>query len=790
MGQFWALVFTVLLLCFCAISTNVDDTQFQSYIVRVRNDLKPSGFSVVEDWYSSTITSLSSYQLDSKKSETTLGEKKRDFIHLYKTVFHGFAARLTTEQAEELAERPEILRILPDRVHQIRTTRSPEFLGLSAKNPTGLLTESDSGSNVIIGVFDTGISPERRSFHDEGLGPVPSHWKGECIVGDKFTKISCNKKVIGARYFIDGYEASMGAVDLTTDIKSPRDSDGHGTHTASTAAGREVANASLFGFAKGVAMGIAPKARIAVYKICWKRGCLDSDILAAFDKAVDDGVNIISLSIGGDGGVPYNMDPIAIGSFGAMAKGVFVSASAGNSGPQRMSVTNVAPWVTTVGASTIDRKFPADLLLQDGTVITGESLYNGKPFSKKTYLPLVYAANVSNGNQIIGFPSPAGQCMPGSLHKNLIRGKIVVCDRGGVPRVAKGEAVRIAGGVGMIVENMSPVGEGLVADAHLIPALAITESAGNKVRAYITSSKNAKATIAFHETQVGVEPAPVVASFSSRGPSSESMYLLKPDVIAPGVDILAAWPNTLGPSELSYDTRRTEFNILSGTSMSCPHVSGIAALLKGAHPDWSPAMIRSSLMTTAYMQDQNGNPLLDERNNNVSDVWGTGAGHVDPEKAVNPGLVYDLTLNDYLNFLCASYYNEQDIQHITNKSISCNKKQHKPWELNYPAITVAFDMSPKSSKFEVAVTRTATLVGDGGGLEATYTVIVTAPRGAKVTVDPPKMEFKEKDQKQSYVVRIVAEKKPPGLVYTELGKLTWTDGKHQVTSPIVVMWQD
>ncbi|KAI7980541.1 Subtilisin-like protease SBT1.6 [Camellia lanceoleosa] len=495
MGQFWALVFTVLLLCFCAISTNVDDTQFQSYIVRVRNDLKPSGFSVVEDWYSSTITSLSSYQLDTKKSETTQREKERDFIHVYKSVFHGFAARLTTEQAEELAERPEILRILPDRVRQIQTTRSPEFLGLSAKNPTGLLTESDSGSNVNIGVFDTSISPERRSCHHRSI--------------------------------------RHQHIPRTTQIHK----------------------------------------NIVQQKGNWRRGCFDSDILAAFDKAVEDGVNIISLSIGGDGGVPYNIDPITIGSFGAMAKGVFVSASAGNSGPQRMSVTNVAPWVTTVGASTIDRKFPADLLLQDD---------NWLPFS--------------------GWP----------MHARLAAQKTHTWQDRGVPRVAKGEAVRKAGGVGMIVENMSPVGEGLVADAHLIPALAITESAGNKVRAYITSSKNAKATIAFHETQVGVEPAPVVASFPSRGPSSESMYLLKPDVIAPGVDILAAWPNTLGPSELSYDTRRTEFNILSGTSMSCPHVSGIAALLKGAHPDWSPAMIRSFLMTTAYMQDQNGNPLLDE----------------------------------------------------------------------------------------------------------------------------------------------------------------------------------
>ncbi|KAL6968553.1 hypothetical protein U1Q18_034356 [Sarracenia purpurea var. burkii] len=788
MGRFWTLAFSSILLCFCVISdgrtsTDVEDTQ--TFIVRVQNDLKPSVFSDVEKWYSSTLRSLTSNPLESTKSKST--HRERDFVHVYRTVFHGFSAILTTQQAMELAKRPEVLGVIPDRVHQIQTTRSPQFLGLAGRNPTGLLAESDSGSNVVIGVFDTGICPERLSFNDGGLGPVPTRWKGECSDGEKFMKTSCNKKVIGARCFTDGYEASMGAMNTTIDVKSPRDTDGHGTHTASTAAGREVANASLFGYAKGVATGIAPKARIAVYKICWQRGCLDSDILAGFDKAVEDSVDIISLSLGGGGGVPYNMDPISIGSFGAMQRGIFVSASAGNGGPSKMSVTNVAPWITTVGASTIDRKFPADILLEDGTVITGVSLYNGKPLPAKTYFPLIYAGNASSRGENSSKISPAAICMPGSLDQKLVRGKIVVCDRGGVPRLAKGAAVKESGGVGVIVENVFPLGEGLISDPHLIPGLAVTESAGNKLRAYLTTSKNPRATIVFRGTQIGVKPAPVVASFSSRGPSSQSSYVLKPDLIAPGVDILAAWPDNVAPSEQSSDVRRSDFNILSGTSMSCPHVSGLAALLKGAHPDWSPAMIRSALMTTAYMHDVNGNPLLDEKNYNASNVWGTGAGHVDPEKALDPGLVYDLTVDDYLNFLCASGYSQEDIRSIAHKSVTCSSNKHKPWELNYPAIAVAFDMSSRRSRFQVVVNRTATNVGDGA---SSYSVTVTPPRGAKVTVDPPKMEFKQKGQKHSYVVRISGEKRPPGDDNTESGKLTWTDGKRQVTSPIVVVWQD
>lgn len=780
MYQLWALVYS-LYLPFLAISALTDGGKnVQTFIVRVQNDLKPSVFLNVEHWYSATLQGLSSNPLGLHKPIHT-GKDNKDFLHVYKTIFHGFSARLTITEAQELKKSPGVLYVLPDQLRQIQTTRSPQFLGLDTSNPVGLLTESDSGSNVIIGVFDTGIWPERRSFHDEDLGPIPSHWKGECIEGQNFTKNHCNKKIIGARYFVDGYESAAGKINSTDGLKSPRDTDGHGTHTASTAAGRAVRNASLFGYAKGTAVGVAPKARIAVYKICWKRGCTDSDILAAFDKAVEDGVNVISISVGG-GTRSYNLDPIAIGSFGAMERGVLVSASAGNSGPGTTTVTNVAPWITTVGASTIDRNFPTDLVLRDGRVITGASLYSGKPFPRKTYFPLVYAGNVSVDRRA------AAICSPDALDKELLRGKIVVCVRGGIARAAKGEAVKQAGGIGVIVANVAPVGEGLIADAHTIPGVAITESAGRIVLAYISSSRNPSATMVFRGTQVGVKPAPAVASFSARGPSAESIYVLKPDLIAPGVNILAAWPDGVSPTELSFDMRRTEFNIASGTSMSCPHVSGLVVLLKGAHPDWSPAMIRSALMTTAYTHDREGTPLLDEKSYNFSTVWDMGAGHVDPEKALDPGLVYDLTMNDYLDFLCASNYSREDIQQIARVSVRCNRKHQKPWNLNYPAISVAFDSTSKVSKMVVVVTRTVTHVGNGA---SNYIVTVTNPKGVNVIVYPPKMNFKQKGQKKKYVVRISVQNVtlPVRNTMMEFGKLTWTDGKHQVTSPLVVVWQ-
>ncbi|KAL2510518.1 Subtilase family protein [Abeliophyllum distichum] len=784
MDKFFALLFFIAFCQFLLISSETDFQITQTFIVRVQNDLKPSAFSDVEQWYKSTLRSLSSYP------ESIQTEKTQDFLHVYRTVFHGFSAKLTLEQAQELESRREILAVLPDRLRQLHITRSPHFLGLSSVNPSELLSESDSGSNVVIGIFDTGIWSERLSFHDEGLGPIPATWKGECTEGENFTKANCNKKIIGARYFTAGYEAHTGKINVTEDIKSPRDTEGHGTHTASTAAGRAVSNASLFGYAHGVAVGVAPKARIAVYKICWKNGCMNSDILSAFDKAVEDGVNIISISVGG-GAEPYNLDPISIGAFGAMERGVLVSASAGNEGPGKMTVTNVAPWITTVGAGTIDRKFPADLVLEDGRVINGESLYSGDPLPEKTYFPIIYAGNASvnssgGGRRVGSFA--AATCMADSIDKELVRGKIVVCDRGGTTRVSKGEVVKKAGGAAVVVANVAPIGEGLVADSHIIPGLGITESGGHTVRNYINSNLKPRAKLIFRGTEIGVKPAPVVASFSSRGPSMDSVYVLKPDVIAPGVNILAAWPDGLSPTGLAIDTRRTEFNVASGTSMSCPHISGVAALLKGAHPDWSPAMIRSALMTTAYTKDLEGNPLLDEKAYNLATIYDTGAGHVNPEKAVDPGLVYDLTANDYVNFLCASNFTRQDIRQIARRPVSCAKKQsNKPWNLNYPAISVAFEAS-EPLDLGIVVSRTVTHVSENA---ASYGVSVTNPKGAILTVTPSKMDFKMKGEKQSYVVRITAEKLAvtPGNSVTEVGKITWSDGQHRVVSPVLVVWR-
>ncbi|GER54079.1 subtilase family protein, partial [Striga asiatica] len=254
------------------------------------------------------------------------------------------------------------------------------------------------------------------------------------------------------------------------------------------------------------------------------------------------------------------------------------------------------------------------MAMQFGFVIGGVSLYGGGPLlPNDTFLPLTYSNSCNDG-----------------FSGDVVRGKIVVCPRG---PGQLGEPVAEAGGAAVVVIG----GSVFQAEPHVLPGLTIEESVGDAILRYINSrGANATATIVFHPTHLGFHPAPALASFSSRGPSFEPSYPLKPELIAPGVNILAAWPEGLSPTGLSSDTRRTEFNVLSGTSMACPHVSGIAALLKGAYPDWSPAMIRSAMMTTAYTRDSQGWPILDE--GAEASVWARGAGHVDPQKAIDPGL--------------------------------------------------------------------------------------------------------------------------------------------------------
>ncbi|KAL3618697.1 hypothetical protein CASFOL_037516 [Castilleja foliolosa] len=714
-------------------------------------------------WHEEIIESISLSNQDDHKPQ---------FLYAYETIISGFSAKLSKQHLESLKEVDGFVYASKDKLRTLHTTHSPKFLGLLTGR--GLWSATNLASDVIIGLVDTGIWPEHKSFDDSGLSPVPSHWKGECQAGTNFTASNCNRKLIGAAAFFKAYESENGRINETSDYRSARDSDGHGTHTASTAGGNLVGGANMFGLANGTAAGMRYTARIAAYKACYELGCANSDILAAMEQAVKDGVDVLSLSLG-EKASPYYYDGVAIGAFGAIKKGVIVSTSAGNSGPNSYTIQNGAPWLMTLAASSTDRQFLAQIRLGDGKYFSGASLFYSK-HSKQ--LPLVF-------NKIGG----AKLCMSGSLSSTQVKGKIVICVRGNISRVEKGQVVKEAGGVGMILANDVEQGEETIVDAHVLPAVSLGASAAEAVIKYTTFSRNPMAIIEFQGV-VDNNPAPTMAAFSSRGPNPVDTYILKPDVTAPGVNILAAWPPNTSPTGLKIDKRRVSFNILSGTSMSCPHVSGLIALLRSKHRDWSPAAIKSALMTTAYINDSKNNIISDMAAINGSksaNPFVFGSGHVNPEKASDPGLIYNISTRDYFDYLCSQKYNSKQIKIVTGESFTCPADSHfKPGDLNYPSFSVII------RKNFTATTYKRTVTNVGRQVNTTYSVKVIDPEGVSITVQPNVLKFQKLKEKLSYNVTIKV-KKGKGIIMParfSFGSVELVSAckYYHVRSPIAVTW--
>ncbi|KAL3499453.1 hypothetical protein ACH5RR_038546 [Cinchona calisaya] len=668
--------------------------------------------------------------------------QESQMVYSYHNVFKGFAAKLSAEDVKAMQKKPGFLSAQPQMVLPLHTTHSPNFLGLHQS--IGFWNESSYGKGVIIGVLDTGIMPDHPSFSDEGMPPPPAKWKGRC----EFNTSVCNKKLIGARFFHVGNG-------------SPMDEEGHGTHTASTAAGNFVKGANVFGNANGTAVGMAPLAHLAIYKVCTTI-CPESDILAGMDTAIDDGVDILSISIqGGSASRPFYANNIALGAYSAMERGIFVSCSAGNSGPSNRSLSNEAPWILTVGASSIDRKIRTSARLGNNEEFNGESLYQPKDFPP-TLFPLYYPGMNSR------------YCGSELLKDTLVQGKIVVCDNGGgITRIGKGQNVKNAGGIGMILINQLSQGYTTSADAHVLPATHLSYVDGIKVVAYLNSTKTPVGSILFKGTIIGDNHAPMVAAFSSRGPSRTSPGILKPDIIGPGVNILAAWHRSV---ENNTNTKAT-FNLISGTSMSCPHLSGIVALLKSAHPDWSPAAIKSAIMTTADIVNLAKNPIEDQTLL-PANVFATGSGHVNPARANNPGLIYDIEPKDYIPYLCGLNYTNTEVGFLVQRKVNCTAKSSIPEaQLNYPSFSLIFGSNIQT------YTRTVTNVGEANSV---YTVKVIQPKGVNVTVTPEKLNFSEVNQKLTYEVTFTKLASAANNVVSQ-GSLTWTSEKYSVRSPIAAI---
>ncbi|KAI3501030.1 hypothetical protein L1887_28886 [Cichorium endivia] len=709
------------------VSPTKADNELKTYIVQLTlpEGLEFSQPKDLEGWYKSILFESAS-----------ISNEKPSMVHMYHHVITGFAAKMSVQQAKGMENMEGVLSVRPEGVFELHTTRSPHFLGL--RQNTGFWKASNYGKGIIIGLLDSGITPGHPSFNDEGMPPPPARWKGKCEVA------GCNNKLIGMKNFFTG-------------ATTPVDEDGHGTHTSSTAAGSPVDDANVFGNANGTATGIAPLAHLAMYRVC-DGICTESAIAAGFDAAIEDGVDVLSISIGGGYRQLYN-DIIDIASFAATKKGIFVSCSAGNSGPTNATLSNEAPWILTVGASTIDRRIRTSVHLGNKKLYNGESLYQPKDFNHK-FRPLVYPGKDGDTN--------AANCLEGSLDQIDVKGKVVLCDMGWSSGVEKSEVVKAAGGAAVILANDEVSGATTIAEANVIPASNVGYREGIEIKKYFNSTYSPVATILFRGTVLGINTAPEVAFFSSRGPNTASPGILKPDIIGPGVNILAAWSESVD--------NKTKFHVISGTSMSCPHLAGVAALLKSDHPDWSPAIIKSAIMTTATQVNLNKHAIVDQTLL-PADVFAIGSGHVDPSKSNDPGLVFDIQPSEYIPYLCGLGYTPKQIELITKKKVSCLKTIAEA-QLNYPSFAVSLKRGDSKTY--------SRMVTNVGMPNSTYTVgEIHVPHGVKAVVGglSQQLSFTAMHHKLTYNITFSRDPLAKVNAHYGQGHMTWVSGSYSVRTP-------
>ncbi|WP_422771410.1 S8 family serine peptidase [Plantactinospora sp. WMMC1484] len=537
-----------------------------------------------------------------------------------RTVYGGVSVRLPANKVADLLKIDGVVAVQRDQTRQPLTDSSPAFIGATSLYPM-LGGKKDAGSGVLIGVLDTGAWPEHPSFADQGnLKPPPGPARG-CSYGDNpLTPANdpfvCNNKLVGGAAFLDSYHANFG------DERYPgtaRDDDGHGTHTMSTSGGNVLAHAEVFGVDRGPVNGIAPGAWVSMYRVCGPQGCQDADSAAAVGQAILDGVNVINFSISG-GNNPFT-DPVELAFLDAYAAGVFVSASAGNDGPGAATTNHVSPWVTTVAASTQTREFASTLTLTAGDGGTfsaeGASITRGVT----TPLPVVLAQNVPgySGGALCAAPPPAS---------DTFDGLIVACQRGGNARVEKSYFVSQGGGEGMVLYN--PTLADIETDNHWVPTVHLAD--GTDFVAFMTGHTGVTGTFTAGQPEDG--QSDVMAAFSSRGPGG---FGIKPDITAPGVQILAGASPTPGSPADGGGPPGEYFQAIAGTSMSSPHIAGSAALLKALHPTWTPGQIKSAMMTTAKTD------VVKEDLTTKADPFDYGSGRVNLRVADDPGLTFDET---------------------------------------------------------------------------------------------------------------------------------------------------
>ena len=725
-------------------------------------------------------------------------------IYSYRYGLNGFAARMSVVQAQKLRGLDDVLNVWEDEVRPLATRHSLNFLGLF-DSANGLRSERQlDGDGIVVGVIDSGIVPEHPALQDSRgadrprmcrsswgetslLGrwlcrrfdrqpdviafEPPENWSGICQPGEDFTESDCNNKLIGARWFIEG-ASDTGPID-ENEFRSARDADGHGTHTATTAAGNRT-SASIFGTLIGDVEGVAPKARVAAYKACWLRpgdaraSCNTSDLARAIDAAVADGVDIISYSVGSSMRLTTAADDIALMT--AAKAGILAVVAAGNEGPNLATIGSPAgsPWVVTAAASTRTGESSVEAMeISEPPSIAGRYATRESDFS-----PALSERGPIEGRLVLVDDGddtlPDGEpgvdtdgCQP-LVNGSEVSGNIALMQRSGCLFTDMVRNAEDAGAVAALVYNIAGDAVLMLGDSGLvdIPALMIGQADGNLILAELDAGNAVSVILEKSLLLTTPDTGNVMASFSARGPAPIA-DILKPDVTAPGVNIIAGFTPT--PANA---TPGENFAYLSGTSMSTPHVAGVAALLRQAHPEWSPAMIRSALMTTAR-QD-----LVLPDNVSAATPFDYGAGHIVPNAAFDPGLVYDIGNDEYDAFACG--IDSPAVGEARCDSLAADGLSFLARDVNQPSIAVSRLASRQT------VTRRVTNVGDNG---ASYNVAIEAPPGIAVDVTPPTLSIGP-GESAGYDVALAYDSGPLDL--WRFGALTWTSDDHQVRSSIAV----
>jgi subtilisin family serine protease len=724
-------------------------------------------------------------------------------VYSYRYALNGFAASMTPAQAATLEQMPEVLHVWEDEVRPLATSFSAEFLGLfepevGLRGALGL-----TGEDIVIGVIDSGVTPGHPSLADtrEADRPracqsrwaetsllgrwlcrrydemedtlvyqPPGNWNGICQAGPEFSADACNNKLIGARYFFAGADAT-GPFD-DGEIFSARDVDGHGTHTATTAAGNQV-RASIFGTLLGRVEGMAPRARVAAYKACWLRpgdlraSCNTSDLANAIDAAVADGVHIINYSVGSSVLTATAPDDIAL--MAAAKAGVLTVVAAGNEGPSFNTIGSPAgaPWVITTGASSREGEHSLEAI----EVTAPASVAGRYAVREASFTPPLIDEEPIEGRLVLvdddddtlgdGSAGTVFDACEPLVNGAELSGNIAFIQRGSCDFAVKVANAEDAGAIAVLVFNIA--GAPIVmtsADDADIPALMIGQADGNLLLAEIDAGQVIEVVFDKGLFLTAEDTGNVMGAFSSRGPGPVP-DVLKPDVTAPGINILAGFT-----PDAANSMPGESFAFLTGTSMAAPHVAGVAALLREAHPDWSPAAIKSALMTTAYQG------VRQQDAETPANPFDFGSGHIDPNRANDPGLVYDVADDEYDAFACGTF--SPAVDEARCGQLAADGFSSEGVDLNQPSIALSRLTGTQT------VTRRVTNVSDEAG---SYTAEIEAPPGISVLVAPSTLSLAP-GASAEFEVTFGFESGPLDL--WRFGSLTWVGGEHTVRSVLAV----